>query len=98
MKQLQTRVHPRQYVAEVRENLLISQVAKHDIKLVPICGRSFMPREVQTLLKMQDLQKEKETADLKLAEARQEYDSLAASTKTKSTYDPEKKHNSYSLI
>ncbi|KAH8407460.1 hypothetical protein KR222_001470, partial [Zaprionus bogoriensis] len=81
--QLQSRTHPRQHVQEVRENLLISQVSKHDVKLLPICGRSFLPRELQTLLKVQDLQKEKEAAELKLTEARQAYDSLAAAIKTK---------------
>lgn len=84
LKKLQKRIHPRQYVEDVHENLLISQVAKQETKLVPISGRSFMPLQVQTLLKMQDLQKEKETGDLKLAEARKEYDSLAAAIKKKS--------------
>lgn len=84
LKKLQKRIHSRQYVEDVHENLLISQVAKQETKLVPISGRSFMPLQVQTLLKMQDLQKEKETGDLKLAEARKEYDSLAAAIKKKS--------------
>lgn len=84
LKKLQKRIHPRQYVEDVQENLLISQVANQETKLVPISGRSFMPRKVQTFLKMQDLQKEKETEDLKLAEVRKEYNSLAAAIKKKS--------------
>lgn len=84
LKKLQKRIHPRQYVEDVQENLLISQVANQETKLVPISGRSFMPRKVQTFLKMQDLQKEKETEDLKLAEVRKEYSSLAAAIKKKS--------------
>lgn len=85
LKKLQKRIRPRQYVEEVHENLLISQVANQETKLVTISGRSFLPRQVQTLLKMQDLQKEKESEHLKLAEARKEYDSLAADIKKKST-------------
>ncbi|EDW08268.1 augmin complex subunit dgt5 [Drosophila mojavensis] len=80
---MQSRIQPRQNVREVRENLLIAQVAQHKGKVVPACGRSFLPRQLQIHLKMQDLLKEKEKEKLCLAEAKKEYDSLAASIKTK---------------
>lgn len=81
---MQSRIQPRQNVREVRENLLIAQVAQHKGKVVPACGRSFLPRQLQIHLKMQDLLKEKEKEKLCLAEAKKEYDILAASIKTKS--------------
>ncbi|XP_064548033.1 augmin complex subunit dgt5 [Drosophila montana] len=81
--QIQSRIQPRQHVQAVRENLLIAQVAQHKGKVVPACGRSFLPRQLQIHLKMQDLQKEKEKSELRLAEAKKEFDSLAASIKIK---------------
>lgn len=82
--QIQSRVQPRQHVQAVRENLLIAQVQQHKGKVVPACGRSFLPRQLQIHLKMQDLQKDKEKSELRLAENKKEYDSLAASIKIKS--------------
>ncbi|XP_030560120.1 augmin complex subunit dgt5 [Drosophila novamexicana] len=81
--QIQSRVQPRQHVQAVRENLLIAQVQQHKGKVVPACGRSFLPRQLQIHLKMQDLQKDKEKSELRLAENKKEYDSLAASIKIK---------------
>jgi len=49
-----------------------------------IYSRSFQPPELQRYHKMQELKKHKEKADLQLAEARKEYQKLAASIKTKS--------------
>lgn len=81
--QLQSRIHPRQYVREVRENLLITKVAQHEGKVVPVCERSFLPRELQIHLKMQDLDKKKEKAQQNMAEAKKEVEENAAAIKTK---------------
>ncbi|XP_016947268.1 augmin complex subunit dgt5 [Drosophila biarmipes] len=83
LQQLQSRIQPVEYVREVRENLLIAQVARHKDKMVPLVSRSFQPPELQRYQKMQELKKHKEKADLQLAEARKEYQKLAASIKTK---------------
>ncbi|XP_037714627.1 augmin complex subunit dgt5 [Drosophila subpulchrella] len=83
LQQLQSRIQTVEYVREVRENLLIAQVARHKDKMVPLASRSFQPPELQRYHKMQELRKHKEKADLQLAEARKEYQKLAASIKTK---------------
>nr|XP_016930138.1 augmin complex subunit dgt5 [Drosophila suzukii] len=83
LQQLQSRIQTVEYVREVRENLLIAQVARHKDKMVPLASRSFQPPELQRYHKMQELKKHKEKADLQLAEARKEYQKLAASIKTK---------------
>jgi len=84
LQQLQSRIQTVEYVREVRENLLIAQVARHKDKMVPLASRSFQPPELQRYHRMQELKKHKEKADLQLAEARKEYQKLAASIKTKS--------------
>ncbi|XP_016930138.3 augmin complex subunit dgt5 [Drosophila suzukii] len=83
LQQLQSRIQTVEYVREVRENLLIAQVARHKDKMVPLASRSFQPPELQRYHRMQELKKHKEKADLQLAEARKEYQKLAASIKTK---------------
>ncbi|ALC41445.1 dgt5 [Drosophila busckii] len=90
--QLQNRIKPRQYVQEVRENLLIAKVTQYKGKVVPVCGRSFLPREMQINLKMKDLQKEKETIEQTLAETKKEHDSSAATIKTKNIQAISAKH------
>ncbi|XP_017106209.2 augmin complex subunit dgt5 [Drosophila bipectinata] len=80
---LQTRIQPREVVREVRENILISQVARYKDKMVPMASRSFLPLELQRYHQMKELQKQKEKAEQGLKEARKEYDILSASIKTK---------------
>lgn len=69
---------------EVRENILISQVARYKDKMVPMASRSFLPPELQRYHQMKELQKQKDKAEQGLKEARKEYDILSASIKTKS--------------
>ncbi|XP_017002726.2 augmin complex subunit dgt5 [Drosophila takahashii] len=83
LQRLQTRTQPVEVVREVRENLLIAQVARTKDKMVPLASRSFQPPELQRHHKMQELRKHKEKADLQLAEARKEYQKLAAYNKSK---------------
>lgn len=74
------------YVREVRENLLIAQVARYKDKMVPLASRSFQPPELQRYQKIQELKKHKEKANQQLTEARKEYQKLSAGIKTKSGY------------
>ncbi|KAM8711376.1 hypothetical protein ACLKA7_000504 [Drosophila subpalustris] len=90
--QLQSRIQPRQVVREVRENLLIAKVTQNEGKVVPICERSFLPRELQVHLKMQDLKKKKEKAERCLADAKKEFDENAAVIKTKNIQIIRAKH------
>ncbi|XP_030385284.1 augmin complex subunit dgt5 [Scaptodrosophila lebanonensis] len=90
--QMQKRVQPRQHVQETRENLLIAKVAQHKDKPIPACGRSFLPRELQTHLMMQDLQRKKENAEVCLAETKKEFDALASCIKTKNMQSISTKH------
>ncbi|XP_016983880.1 augmin complex subunit dgt5 [Drosophila rhopaloa] len=83
LRQLQSRVQPVEYVREVRENLLIAQVARYKDKMVPLASRSFQPPELQRYQKIQELKKHEEKADQQLAEARKEFQKLSASIKTK---------------
>ncbi|XP_017125148.1 augmin complex subunit dgt5 [Drosophila elegans] len=83
LNQLQSRIQPVEYVREVRENLLIAQVARHKDKIVTLASRSFLPPELQRYQKIQELKKEEEKADLQLVEARKEFQKLSASIKTK---------------
>ncbi|XP_034479494.1 augmin complex subunit dgt5 [Drosophila innubila] len=82
-KQLQSRIQPRQVVQEVRENLLIAKVAQIEGKVVPICERSFLPRQLQIHLKMKDLDKKKQNAEQRLVDAKKSVDEEAAAIKTK---------------
>lgn len=86
MNQLQSRIQPVDYVREVRENLLIAQVARYKDKMVPLASRSFQPPELQRYQKIQELKKHKEKANQQLTEARKEYQKLSAGIKTKSGY------------
>ncbi|EDW02395.1 augmin complex subunit dgt5 isoform X2 [Drosophila grimshawi] len=90
--QLQSRLHPRQHVQEVRENLLIAQVTLHKDKVLAVCQRSFLPRPMQIHLKMLELKKEKEQAELGLSEAKKEFDNLAATIKSKNIQIISAKH------
>ncbi|KAH8348588.1 hypothetical protein KR084_008826 [Drosophila pseudotakahashii] len=83
LNQLQSRIQPKEVVREVRENLLIAQVARYKDKMVPLASRSFQPQELQRYQKMQELKKHQEKADLQLAEDRKEYQKLAAHNKSK---------------
>ncbi|KAH8369927.1 hypothetical protein KR093_001482 [Drosophila rubida] len=90
--QLQARICPKEYVHEVRENLLIAKMAQVKGKVVPVCERSFLPREMQTHLRMQDLLKKRDMAKEKLAEVKKECDSAAATIKTKNIQITNAKH------
>ncbi|KAH8271599.1 hypothetical protein KR018_010789, partial [Drosophila ironensis] len=70
LEQLQTRIQPREVVREVRENILIAQVTRYKDKVVPKASRSFLPPELQRLYQMQELRKQKDKAEQRLAEAR----------------------------
>ncbi|XP_020803295.1 augmin complex subunit dgt5 [Drosophila serrata] len=83
LNQLQARIHPQDVVRELRENLLIAQVARYKDKVVPLASRSFQPPELQRYQQMQHLKKQKQKADQQLADARKEYQRLAATIKTK---------------
>ncbi|XP_033244988.1 augmin complex subunit dgt5 [Drosophila miranda] len=81
--QLQRRIRPREEVEEIRANLLIAQVERHKGKVVPLASRSLLPPQLQRLQQMKELTKAKETAEQTLKDARQEYDKLSASIKSK---------------
>ncbi|KAH8253516.1 hypothetical protein KR032_005893 [Drosophila birchii] len=83
LNQLQACIHPQEVVRELRENLLIAQVARYKDKVVPLASRSFQPPELQRYQQMQQLKKQKEKADQQLADVRKEYQRLAATIKTK---------------
>ncbi|EDV56304.1 augmin complex subunit dgt5 [Drosophila erecta] len=83
LDQLQSRIQPVECVREVRENLLIAQVARYKDKMVPLASRSFHPPELQRYQKIQDLKKHKEKANQQLMEARKEFQKLSAVIKTK---------------
>ncbi|XP_017019786.1 augmin complex subunit dgt5 [Drosophila kikkawai] len=83
LNQLQARIHPQEVVRELRENLLIAQVARYKDKVVPLASRSFQPPELQRYQKMQKLKEQKQKAEQHLSDARKEYQRLAASIKTK---------------
>ncbi|EDW77100.1 uncharacterized protein Dwil_GK22108 [Drosophila willistoni] len=91
-EQLQARIQPHHVVQQVRQNLLIAEVAKHKDKLVPMASRSFLPIKLQTHLRMQELQQRKEKADRELTVVRKEYEALAASIKSKSIQCTSAKH------
>ncbi|XP_017472394.1 PREDICTED: uncharacterized protein LOC108363517 [Rhagoletis zephyria] len=77
------RVRSRQDVQVVRENILIKQLDKLKDQVVPNCARSFLPKEMQTFLKMNELMKQKEDITMRLDEYRKEYETLAVNIKTK---------------
>ncbi|XP_043644016.1 augmin complex subunit dgt5 [Drosophila teissieri] len=83
LDQLQSRIQPVECVREVRENLLIAQVARYKDKMVPLASRSFQPPELQRYQKIQELKKHKEKANQQLTEARKEFQKLSAVIKTK---------------
>ncbi|XP_060659220.1 augmin complex subunit dgt5 [Drosophila nasuta] len=81
--QLQARIRAQENVRTVRENLLIAKMVQLKGKVVPVCERSFLPREMQTHLRMQDLLKKKEKAKEKMTEEKKECDNVAAIIKNK---------------
>ncbi|XP_017069399.1 augmin complex subunit dgt5 [Drosophila eugracilis] len=83
LNQLQSRIHPVEYVREVRENLLIAQVARYKDKMAPLASRSFQPPELQRYHKIQELKKHKEKVDQQLADTRKEYQKQSVSIKAK---------------
>ncbi|XP_067630740.1 augmin complex subunit dgt5 [Eurosta solidaginis] len=77
------RVRPRQDIQQVRENILIKRMEKMKDQIVPTSARSYLPKEMQSFLKVQELQKHKEDIKMRLDEYRKEYETLAINIKTK---------------
>lgn len=71
-------------VQEVRKKLLAAKVAQIEGKVIPMCERSFLPRELQIHLKMEDLDKKKQFAEQRFAEIKKKVDEEAAVIKAKS--------------
>ncbi|KAH8261204.1 hypothetical protein KR044_005115 [Drosophila immigrans] len=92
--QLQARIRPKGEVQEVRDNMLIAKMVELKGKVVPACERSFLPREIQIHLRMQDLLKKRDKAKAVMVDDKKECDNIAAIIKTKNIQRTSLKHKS----